>query len=86
MQDASTGGRQTTIKKKGAGGSEVKVVRVGGVDIEKRSGPSEMQSIPILSEAISKESGRSVRQVDDVALGVQQLESRREGPTDAAQR
>jgi hypothetical protein len=54
MQNASTGGRHATIKKESAGGSEIEVVRVGGGDLEERAGSSKMQSIPVLSESISK--------------------------------
>ncbi len=76
--------RQRTVEQDLASDLEVDGAVVLEVETSARS--VQMEPVPVKSQTVGQKCWRSVREVDRAAVGVEELEGRREGPADPSQR
>jgi hypothetical protein len=84
VDEAARMRRKAAIEEEGAGGLEIDVQSV--VEFEAAARALQVQAIPVKTQSVSQQCGGCIRQVEDAALGVAELEGRLKGPPHTTQR
>ena len=86
MEEATAVCRQRAVEQDLAGDLEVDGAVVHEVGTKTSARALKMNPIPVKSQTMSQQGWRCVREVDRAAVGVDELEGRREGPAHPTQR